>query len=57
MPKYWGKEIFAHVRFPEKVGQKQKREKKKKKKRPKISKMEKREKEKPKVVITMASYA
>ena len=24
MPKYWGKQIFAHGRFPE-VGQKQKR--------------------------------
>ena len=33
MPKYWGKQIFAHGRFPE-VGQKQKtvREKKKEKK-------------------------
>ena len=30
MPKYWGKQIFAHGRFPE-VGQKQKTEKKKKK--------------------------
>ena len=29
MPKYWGKQIFAHGRFPE-VGQKQKMEKKKK---------------------------
>ena len=28
MPKYWGKQIFAHGRFPE-VGQKQKTEKKK----------------------------
>ena len=27
MPKYWGKQIFAHGRFPE-VGQKQKTEKK-----------------------------
>ena len=34
MPKYWGKEIFAHGRFPE-VGQKKKTEKKKKK-RPKV---------------------
>ena len=25
MPKYWGKQIFTHVRFPE-VGQKQKTE-------------------------------
>ena len=32
MPKYWGKQIFAHARFPE-VGQKQKTEKKKKRKR------------------------
>ena len=29
MPKYWGKQIFAHGRFPE-VGQKQKTEKKEK---------------------------
>ena len=28
MPKYWGKQIFAHGSFPE-VGQKQKTEKKK----------------------------
>ena len=28
MPKYWGKEIFTHGRFPE-VGQKQKREREK----------------------------
>ena len=28
MPKYWGKQIFAHGRFPE-VGQKQKTKKKK----------------------------
>ena len=28
MPQYWGKQIFAHGRFPE-VGQKQKTEKKK----------------------------
>ena len=27
MPKYWGKQIFAHGRFPE-VGQKQKTQKK-----------------------------
>ena len=32
MPKYWGKQIFAHWRFPE-VGQKQKTEKRKEKKR------------------------
>ena len=30
MPKYWGKQIFTHGRFPE-VGQKQKTESKKKK--------------------------
>ena len=30
MPKYWGRNYFAHGRFPE-VGQKQKTEKKKKK--------------------------
>ena len=30
MPKYWGKQIFTHGRFPE-VGQKQKTEKKEKK--------------------------
>ena len=29
MPKYWGKQIFAHGRFPE-VGQKQKTEKERK---------------------------
>ena len=40
MPKYWGKQIFAHGRFPE-VGQKQKTEKRE------------REKER-KLVITMA---
>ena len=32
MPKYWGKQSFAHGRFPE-VGQKQKTEKKKKRER------------------------
>ena len=32
MPKYWGKQIFTHGRFPE-VGQKQKTEKKKKRER------------------------
>ena len=32
MPKYWGKQIFAHGRFPE-VGQKQKTEGGKKKRR------------------------
>ena len=31
MPKYWGKQIFAHRRFPE-VGQKQKTEKKEREK-------------------------
>ena len=36
MPKYWGRNYFAHGRFPE-VGQKQKTEKKKeRKKRPKV---------------------
>ena len=32
MPKYWGKQIFTHGRFPE-VGKKQKTEKKKKRER------------------------
>ena len=32
MPKYWGKQIFTHGRFPE-VGQKQKTENKKKRKK------------------------
>ena len=32
MPKYWGKQIFTHGRFPE-VGEKQKTEKKKRKRR------------------------
>ena len=37
MPKYWGKQIFTHRRFPE-VGQKQKTEKtKQKKERPATS--------------------
>ena len=31
MPKYWGKQIFTHGRFP-KVGQKQKTERKKREK-------------------------
>ena len=31
MPKYWGKQIFTHRRFPE-VGQKQKTEERKRKK-------------------------
>ena len=36
MPKYWGKQIFAHGRFPE-VGQKQKTEKRERKReRPKV---------------------
>ena len=35
MPKYWGKQIFTHGRFPE-VGQKQKTEKKKERERPKV---------------------
>ena len=34
MPKYWGKQIFTHGRFPE-VGEKQKAEKKKKEKKKK----------------------
>ena len=34
MPKYWGKQIFAHGIFPE-MGQKQKTEKKKKEERKK----------------------
>ena len=32
MPKYWGKQVFTHGRFP-KVGQKQKAEKREKKKK------------------------
>ena len=36
MPKYWGKQIFAHGRFPE-VGQKQKTEEKKKKERERLN--------------------
>ena len=32
MPKYWGKQTFAHGRFPE-VGQKQKTEREKERKR------------------------
>ena len=32
MPKYWGKQLFAHGRFPE-VGQKQKMERKRKRER------------------------
>ena len=32
MPKYWGKQIFTHARFPE-VGQKQKTERKREKKK------------------------
>ena len=35
MPKYWGKQMFTHGRFPE-VGQKQKTEKKKKRERAKV---------------------
>ena len=34
MPKYWGKQIFTHGRFPE-VGQKQKTERKRREKREK----------------------
>ena len=36
MPKYWGKQIFAHGRFPE-VGQKQKTEEKKERKRERVA--------------------
>ena len=43
MPKYWGKQIFAHGSFP-KVGEKQKTEREKKK----------REREERTMVITMA---
>ena len=43
MPKYWGKPIFTHGRFPE-VGQKQKTEREE-------------EEEERKLVITMAIYA
>ena len=47
MPKYWGKNYFAHGSFPE-MGQKQKMEKKEKERRKKIDR---------KLVITIASYA
>ena len=33
MPKYWGKQIFRHGRFPE-VGQKQKTEREKEREKP-----------------------
>ena len=46
MPKYWGKQVFAHARSPE-VGQKQKTGKKE----------EEKKKEEQKLVITMARYA
>ena len=36
MPKYWGKQIFTHGRFPE-VGQKQKAEKKRKRERERLN--------------------
>ena len=36
MPKYWGKQIFTHRRFPE-VGQKQKTEKKRRKKEERLN--------------------
>ena len=36
MPKYWGKQIFAHGSFPE-VGQKQKTERKKEKKKERLN--------------------
>ena len=35
MPKYWGKQIFTHGRFPE-VGQKKKMERKRDRERPKV---------------------
>ena len=44
MPKYWGKQIFAHGRFPE-VGQKQKTERKKKREKDRM------------MVITMAKLS
>ena len=44
MPKYWGKQIFTHGRFP-KVGQKQKTERKEK---------ERKNKKDRTIVITMA---
>ena len=37
MPKYWGKQIFTHGRFPE-VGEKWKAEKRRKKKKKKEKK-------------------
>ena len=37
MPKYWGKQIFVHGRFPE-VGEKQKAKEKKKRIKIKINK-------------------
>ena len=36
MPKYWGKQIFAHGRFPE-VGQKQKTEKKREREKERLN--------------------
>ena len=36
MPKYWGKEIFAHGRFPE-VGKKQKTEERKERKKERLN--------------------
>ena len=47
MPKYWGKQIFTHRRFPE-VGQKQmtEKEKEKEKKEKKKREREKRKKKK-----------
>ena len=38
MPKYWGKQIFTHGRFPE-VGEKQKAEKKEKKEKKEVKTM------------------
>ena len=36
MPKYWGKQIFAHGRFPE-VGQKQKTERKRRERKERLN--------------------
>ena len=36
MPKYWGKQIFAHGRFPE-MGQKQKTEKKREREKERLN--------------------
>ena len=50
MPKYWGKNYFAHGRFPE-VGQKQKTEEKEREKE------RKREREKERKTEQWPSYA